>query len=348
MRQLATIQKIAEVAPIEGADAIEKVRVNNWWCVAKKGEFEVGTICVYFEIDSLLPKAHDQFSFLAKGTKEKTMTIEGVTYTGYRLKTIRLRGQVSQGLCLPINAAPLYNALTAYEIGQDVSEEIGVVKYEAPMPAELAGKVKGNFPGFIPKTDEERVQNIGDLILAEQGTEVVVTEKLDGTSSTFYKKDGVFGVCSRNLDLLETEGNTHWKIARRLKMEEWMPDNTAIQGEIFGSNIGTNPFKLTDQSFACFNVYSIEQGRYLDFAEWLAFCQMYDIPPVPILEKGPLTLTAEELIAKYDGLKSAADPNILAEGVVIRPLQERRVRMRGQDDQRFSFKVISNAYLLGE
>lgn len=348
MRQLATVQKIAEVVPIEGADAIEKVRVNDWWCVAKKNEFKEGDLCVYFEIDSLLPIDPPTFEFLARGNKPKTMTVDGKEYTGYRLKTIRLRGQLSQGLALPhaqfkstFDSRPL-----PITVGTDVSELLNVVKYEAPMPAELAGKVRGNFPSFIPKTDEERVQNIGQTIMDQQGVLVYIAEKLDGTSATYYKKDGVFGVCSRNLDLLETEGNTHWKIARRLDLEKKLPEGIAIQGEIFGSSIGTNPFKATDQNFACFNVYSITEGRYLDFAEWMNFCLDNGIPPVPVLESSiALEMTAEQLIEKYDGLKSLL-ADVLTEGVVIRPMKEARVPMRNGEEGRFSFKVISNQYLL--
>lgn len=357
MRQLATIQRIADIQPIDGADSIEKVRVNDWWCVAKKGEFKAGDLCVYFEIDSLLPSSNPAFEFLKKGTKEKTMVVEGITYTGYRLKTIRLRGQVSQGLALPIDTVmerfdrtskfpSAFDEHNYIILGADISHELNVVKYEAPIPANLAGKVKGNFPSFIPKTDEERVQNIGDLIEAKRGTVVFITEKIDGTSATYYKKDGVFGVCSRNLDLLETEGNTHWMIARRLDIENKIPDNFAIQGEIFGSSIGTNPFGLTEQSFACFNAYNIAEGKYLDFADWMDFCITSGIPPVPVLSTGhTLIESAGELIAKYDGLISTLDDKTLAEGVVIRPRTEERVVMRGSET-RFSFKVISNAYLL--
>ena len=230
MRQLATIQQIADVQPIPGAGSIEVVKVKDWHCVAKKGEFHVGDKCVYFEIDSLLPSDNPVFEFLAKGTKTKTMNVDGQDYTGYRLKTIKLRVQLSQGLALPLGSFPHSFGLDFYDVGHDLSESFGIVKYEAPIPAQLSGKVKGNFPGFIPKTDEERIQNIGPTVARHQeaGTQFYVTEKLDGTSATFYRHttntDGPhFGVCSRNLELLEKEGNTHWEIAKRYKLMGTIP-----------------------------------------------------------------------------------------------------------------------------
>src|SRR3989339_47632 len=128
MRKLATIRLIEEVLPIEGADAIEKVRIGGWWVVARKNEFKPGDKCVYFEIDSLLPPL-PQYAFLEKAGKKKTL-FEGRDYEGYRIKTIKLRGQISQGLALPVASFPGIPD----ELGADVSEKIGVVKYEATVP----------------------------------------------------------------------------------------------------------------------------------------------------------------------------------------------------------------------
>lgn len=348
MRQLATIQTIAEVQPIDGADSIEKVRVNDWWCVAKKGEFKEGDLCVYFEIDSLLPKDNPAFAFLEKGTKTKRMTVDGVEYEGYRLKTVRLRGQISQGLALPVETfrdVGFFKATTRM-VGEDVTPSLGVVKYEPPIPAQLVGKMKGNFPAFIPKTDEERVQNLGDLLAEHEGTLMYLTEKIDGTSATFYKKDGVFGVCSRNIDMYETEDNTHWKVARALGMEELLPDNTAIQGEIYGDSIQKNPLKVQGHHFAAYNIYDIEKGEYYSFVDFEQFCSEKGIETVPILGASVvLPGTVEAILVDADG-PSVLCGEAMREGVVWRPMVEARVRMRGQDGQRFSFKAISNEYLL--
>ena len=149
MRKLVTIQEIEDIQPIEGADSIEKAKIKEWWVVVKKGEFIVGDYCIYFEIDSFLP-IKPEYEFLLRGSSPKKMLVDGQEKEGIRLKTIRLKGQISQGLALPI--ATIANNLPK-EVGTDISEILGVIKYEPPIPANLAGVVKGNFPSFIPKTD---------------------------------------------------------------------------------------------------------------------------------------------------------------------------------------------------
>lgn len=346
MRHLATIQTIADIQPIEGADAIEKVKVNEWWCVSKKGEFKIGDKCVYFEIDSLLPASNPAFEFLAKGTKTKTMVIDSITYTGYRLKTIRLRGQISQGLALPCHLLGLGSGRS---VGSDVSETLSVVKYEAPIPAQLVGKIKGPFPSFLRKTDEERIQNMGEVVEKHRslGTEFYIAEKLDGSSATFYKKDGVFGVCSRNLDLLETEGNTFWEMARKYRLEERLPDNLAIQGEVVGDGIQGNPLKIQGHEMYVFNVYDIETGEYYDFHNFQKVCEAAELKSVPIVgENIRLNQSVEDMLKFADG-PSLINAGSKREGLVYRPMFEMREVIGGQDT-RFSFKVISNDYLLSE
>lgn len=361
MRQLATIQRIADVQPILGADTIEKVQVKDWWCVAKKGEFKTGDLCVYFEIDSLLPKSNPAFSFLERGTKEKTMVVEGVTYTGYRLKTIRLRGQISQGLALPLETLSICDGCLLADgfavVGQDVSEDLGIVKYEPPIPAQLQGKVKGAFPGFLPKTDEERVQNIGDLVEKHSSlkTAFYVTEKLDGTSATFFKhttlKEGTFfGVCSRNLELLETEGNTHWAMARKYDLEHRIPNGICIQGEIVGDGIQGNPLGIQGHELYIYNVYDINKASYLSFASMVDFLNErfkdVGLKMVPILYQAYLLGNVEGILHDADG-PSTINPNAKREGIVLRPRLQMSEVIGGQN-QRFSFKAISNDYLLNE
>lgn len=350
MRQLATIQRIADVQPIEGADTIEKIRVKNWWCVAKKGEFTQGDLCCYFEIDSLLPKSNPAFEFLAKGTKEKTMNFDGREYVGYRLKTIRLRGQISQGLALPLSILAVAVGDEYLKEGDDLSGRLNVIKYEPPLPAELTGKKKGNFPSFIPKTDEERVQNLGEIVDANRGNVFYITEKLDGTSATFYLKDGVFGACSRNVDLLETEGNTHWKIAREYDIENKLRKSShelAIQGEIVGEGIQMNPLRLTGQKFFAFNVYNISSGEYFDFTDFIEFCTTNDIPIVPVLHSSFVLEQDVPIILKTADGESKLNSEVEREGIVFRPLIEGTYTVRGET-RRLSFKAISNAYLLKE
>ena len=344
-RKLATIQIIKEVQPIEKADAIEKVRVKDWWAVVKRDTFKEGDLCVFFEIDSLLPLSNPAFDFLAKGTKSKTMTIKGKEYTGYRLKTIRLRKQISQGLALPLKE--FFDNPAEYKVDQEVSEILGIVKYEPPVPANLAGKAKGFFPGFLRKTNEERIQNCADLLEKHKNETFYITEKLDGSSATFYKKNDELGVCSRNLELLETKENTLWKIANENDLKETLPNDFAIQGEVVGEGIQKNPLKIKGQKLFVFNVYNIKDGRYLDFEEFVKFCEKIGVDTVPIIDSAYiLNNSVEELLEIADG-KSKLLNTANREGLVFRPIIESEDEINGSIS-RLSFKVVSNKYLLKE
>lgn len=229
MRKLASIQRIKALDPIPNADAIERATVLGWQLVVKKGEFQVGDLCVYCEIDSLMPD-RPAFEFLRP--------------RGMRIRTVRLRGQISQGICFPLEILPAHVAI---EEDTDVTEALAIEKYEPPMPASLAGVAKGPFPGFIPKTDETRVQVLQERLDAFAGKPCYIAEKLDGTSVTFYLKDGEFGVCSRNLNLLDTPDNTLWKLARQYQIEDKLRalgSNFALQGEAVGEGIQSNKYQL--------------------------------------------------------------------------------------------------------
>lgn len=340
MRQLATIQTISDVQPIPNADAIEKVRVLDWWCVAKRGDFRPGDACAYFEIDSLLPSDNSAFEFMAKGSRVVTIAIEGGTASGYRLKTVRLRGQISQGLALPLAALNLPETA----IGTDVSEVLNILKWEPPISKQMAAIARGPFPSFIPKTDEERVQNLGDTVAQHAGELFYVTEKLDGSSVTYYRTAERFGVCSRNLDLLD--GNMYWNMARARDLEYNLPEGFAIQGEIIGESIQGNPLKRKAHELYVFNVYHIAEGRYLNFNDFRYFCSGNNLTTVPIVAVLDLPGTVESIIDMADG-KSLLNPDADREGLVFRPLTEQREEMRGSQS-RLSFKAISNRYLLGE
>ena len=357
-RKLASIQIVKEVKPIPGADAIEVVRINNWDVVSKKGEYKVGDFCIYCEIDSFLP-IKEEFEFLRK-TSYKKMS-DGTE--GFRLKTIRLRGQLSQGLILPISTlegpdemkigiseqpwgnqlqlGPYDNALVIKE-GVDVTNLLNIVKYEPPIPAELAGKVKGLFPSFLRKTDEERIQNLTNEYeeYKSSGKGFYVTEKLDGSSATFYFKDGEFGVCSRNLELLETENNSFWKVARELKLEESLSKlgfNICLQGEIIGEGIQGNPYKIKGQTIKFFNAFDIDKQENISFIKFVDIIGDLNLDTVPILDFGfSLPETIDQLLELADK-KSELNGNFDREGIVIRSY-----------DRKISFKVISNKFLLNE
>lgn len=332
-RKLASVRKISDIQSIPEADMIELAIVDGWKVVvAKNVGHKVGDMVVYCEIDSFLP-IKEEFEFLRKSSYKKMS--DGTE--GFRLRTIKLRGQVSQGLILPLKDLQLPNK-DLLEVGMDVTKELGIVKYEPPIPAELSGKVKGLFPSFLRKTDEERIQNLSNEYENLKQHKFYVTEKLDGSSATFYSKDGVFGVCSRNLELLETEGNSFWKVARELKLEEWLTSqdvNYSIQGELIGEGIQGNPYKIKGQTVGFFNAFNIDTQEYLGLEEFEKLISSMGLKVVPILDRDfTLPDTIDELLS-YADEKSVLNSNFDREGVVIRSL-----------DRKISFKVISNKFLL--
>ncbi len=325
MRKLASIQRISKLEPIEGADSIVKATVLGWQLVVKKGEFKEGDLCVYCEIDSILPEK-PEFEFL----KPRKM----------RIRTIKLRGQISQGICFPLSILP---EDVKIEEGKDVTEILGITKYEPPIPANLEGVAKGKFPSFIPKTDETRVQVLQDVLDKYKGETFFYTEKLDGSSATYYYNDGEFGVCSRNLELLETEENTLWKLAREHNIEEKLKSqnkNIAIQGEIIGESVQGNKYKLRGQHIYFFNVYDIDEHRFLDLDEFENFFSNLELKTVPMLERNyKLSNNIEELVELATGKSVLAD--VQREGIVLRPVKE-----IVDNTGRISFKAINPKFLL--
>ena len=331
MRKLATIRKIDALRAIPDADAIECAVVGGWTAVVKKGEFKAGDLAVYCEIDSWIP--HALAPFLSKGKEPRVF--DGIP--GERLRTMKLRGQLSQGLLLP---------WTVGGEGDDVSELLGIVKYEAPIPAQLAGEVKGMFPGWIQKTDQERIQNLKeelDYWLKEQHV-WEVTEKLDGSSMTVFLRDGEFGVCSRNLELKPSESNSLWKVAIRNELELKLrraDRNLALQGELIGEGIQGNPYKQKGQEFFLFDIYDIDTSKYLTPAERNAFVEEHDIKHVPVLAFGA------ELWDTL-GINSIDEILQFAEGKSVMGMIgcEREGLVFKSKAMQCSFKAISNKFLL--
>lgn len=364
MRKLASIQKIESLTPIEGADKILLAKVLGWNLVVKIEEFKVGDLCVYFEIDSVLDSTNPYFNHLKKDGKLK------------HLRTIKLRGQVSQGLALPISCLSHYGSVEKkgdvtslifynsgiaipmdLDIGTDVSDVTKTTKYEPQIPACLSGMAKGNFPSFLRKTDEPRVQNFPDVLREIYGVEMIGTMKCDGTSTTYYLRDEEFGVCSRNLNLKETEENSQWIMARKLDIEtkmrkfrdfakyhDWDFKDFAIQGELCGNSIQANKMKLDGLDIFFFNFWDITNHKYRSFETLQNFCKLSDLKTVPVVFKGilPTDLLNVDSILKYADKLNYYD-NIPAEGIVWRPFVERESDIL---NGRLSFKTISNRFLL--
>lgn len=340
-RKLASIQKILDLQPIEGADRIECATVLGWHCVVGKGEFKVGDLVVYCEVDSILP--------------EEPWT-EFLRARHFRIKTIRLKGQISQGIVFPVTILPAQEAINwICTEGDDVTELLGITKYEPYVPANLAGQVKGSFPEFLHKTDEMRIQAVPELLEKHQGKIFYVTEKLDGTSMTVYLNNGEFGVCSRNMDLKETEGNAYWKVARELDLEKKMNarsssnvggtlPNFALQGELIGMGVQGNKYKLSGLEFRVFNVFDINRGGCFSFEDFIDVIDKLKLQTVPQLGIVDLSVfkTVEELVEWSKG-KSLLNKNIHREGIVLRPLvEEYEPELYG----RLSFKTVNPDFLL--
>lgn len=340
-RKLASIQKIISIEPIENADKIEKVKILGWQCVAKKDEFKVGDLCVYCEIDSLLPE-RPEFEFLRNKK--------------FRIKTQKMRGVISQGIVFPIQILSENRInVTENSTGQDVTQILGIVKYEVPISPQLVGQAKGSFPTHIvPKTDEIRLQSAIGVLDEIKGKEVYITEKEDGTSFTAYYKDGIFGFCSRNLEQKNepTNQSIYFKIAHQYYLENKLREyylkngvHIAIQGEITGDGIAKNPLGLSKNKVQLhiFNVWDIDNIKYYNYIDSLYIVNSLGLDFVKINECCIFNFTLEELLERAKGKYIGTNNNI--EGIVIRPTIECHSEIL---QGRMSFKVLNNDYLLKE
>lgn len=385
MRKLVTLREVAEIVSIPGADAIEVAVVDGWSCVVKKGEFKAGERAVYFEIDSILPYGDERFAFLMSRSCKMQPTEDGGLLEGHRLRTIKLRGQVSQGLLIPVpqdwkeivggsritgtdengkliieqhneisftalhSEGPDY--IYHFNADDDLSEIFGVKKYEKPIPAQLAGMCAGNYPSWLPKTDQDRIQNCFNK--APVGI-YHVEEKFEGSSMTIYHDGEKLGVTSRNLDLkLDQEGNAFVDMAKASGIFDALEDQAdigttrvAIRGELIGPGIQGNIYNLSKPKFMIFDVFI--DGNYLDPTERARYLEEMVKPYI----KG----NVEFVQTLFTLEKDDTDPKeqfanfysrATGKSVLADTLREGIVFKSGGDNV-FSFKAISPEYLLGE
>jgi RNA ligase (TIGR02306 family) len=348
-RKLATIRVISQLKPIKDADLIEVAVIDGWEVVIKKGEFNVGDLCVYFEIDSWIPT--ELAPFLSKGKEPR----EYKNVKGERLKTIKLKGQISQGLVLPveIDSGQFTGDVhvvkgEAVEVGTDVTELLNILKWEPVIPAQLAGKLAGNFPSFIPKTDQERIQNYGRTLESLEGKQLwEVTEKLDGSSMTVFRyqdsphNEAKFGVCSRNYELkMEDTDNSFVSTAIKLKLHEKLHMhnlNVALQGELIGPGIQKNPYNLSEVTYYVYDIWDIDKKCYYTSRQRDITCDLLNIQHVPMFAdyETDKNTTISELLTFAEG-QSVLNPKAQREGLVFKNIS----------DTTKSFKVISNSWLL--
>lgn len=336
MRKLASIQLIEKLEPIPDADKIECATVLGWNVVTKKGEFAPGDKCIYCEVDSVLPDAPEWSQFMRD--------------RHFRVKTIKLRGCLSQGLVFLCNILPGSELLP---VDTEVTEQLGVVKYEPPLHhgGRHLGCSAGNFPAGISKTDELRLQSKLGLLreLSEAGS-WYASVKVDGTSSTFCYEDGEFFACSRNYKKRDDAENVYWKMARKYNLAEVLKDqqHLVIQGEIAGPGIQGNKMQLPDDDLFVFDVYDKEERKYFGYKELMSFCEQHNLTHVPVLcESIDPPANTEYTKEGFLTLAEGKYPNTQREqeGIVVRPFVSTYSRIL---QGRLSFKVISNRFLLKE
>jgi RNA ligase (TIGR02306 family) len=340
MRKLATIQEVLDVKSIEGADTIELVLIKGWQCVAKKGEFKGGDKCVYFEVDSYLPVDDERYELLRRTSYRKNEFMG----EGFRIKTISMRGEISQGLALPVKVFP---EITGNIVGADVTSLLRVRKWELPEQVGNAGIDIGDKPYNIPTTDETRLQSMPEFLQEFKGKPYYITTKMDGTSCTIYMKDGKVGVCGRNKEYKEdVKSCSMWAwvhkkgLAKRL-LE--LNEEIAIQGEFCGQGIQKNPLRLSEPNLFVFDIVKLDNERARPKAgleKLQDYCQKLEIDAVPIEEVGEsFDYTLEELLEKAKG---SYPSGIVKEGIVVRA---KNFSHNPILNHKMSFKVINNDFL---
>lgn len=378
-RALAHIERIIGLFPIEGADQIEAAQVLGWYVVVKKGDFKVNDLCVFFEIDSFLNGSDPRY----KSFEERFTNWNGKR--GMRLKTIKLRGQISQGLVLKLED---FTELKGKVEGDDVTE---ILKIEKWMPAEeihantggTGSKMAGSFPAFIPKTDQTRVQSLQSVIDRYLDEEFEVSIKLDGSSMTVFnvpvrskywrqasdlfkkKSKSIFGrikdffqdlfsdkgqypitgICSRNV-LMKKDDDSHftqngYDVETKLR---GLGCPYAVQGELISPTIQGNHEKVSDFDYRIFDIFNIESQEYLTPDEVWKVTETLGINHVPVLHR---SIKLSEFVGgETDKSKIVAKILELAEGPGMNPGVKREGLVFKHVKSNFSFKAISNSYLL--
>lgn len=332
-----------ELLPIEGADRIELAKIDGWQCIVKKGDFKVGDSGLYFEIDSMIPATDERFSFLSKG---KVVPF-------YRIKTMKMKGVLSQGLLVPLESTLTQDEKARMAFGEELQVILGVEKYEPPLPT--GGQQKGTFPThLVPKTDQERVQNITKELVGRNASEFEVTEKLDGTSCTiwYHCQEGVaslqdsaqmelrrnpyVGVASRNWEMDRDDSNVYAKVLRDNDLVTKLGQlgrNIAIQGEIIGPAIQGNKYQRATQELFVFDIYDIDAKRYLAPNERIQLTAQLGLNHVPVMKDVVSSMDSALLLALAEGQSELHA--VEREGLVFKAY-----------DGSLSFKAISNKWLL--
>jgi RNA ligase (TIGR02306 family) len=345
-RKLASIRKITKLESIPQRDRIVLAEIDyGFQCVVQKDIHNVGDLVIYFEVDSIIPHKEPFLSvFDDKYNKPKNCTSEDSLepILGLIIKARKFfnnpetgEAMYSLGLVIPLEVFNL--PLEFVQHGADMTDYLGIKKFDNP-PVKNS-MAKSLFPAFIKKTDQERVQNLISYIDFNGVESFEVTLKIDGTSATYYYKDGDIGFCSRNqekkLESTCEQGQINIKYQILEKLQQ-LGRNLAIQGEIYGEGLQNNPEKIKGKDFAVFDVFDIDNYRYLTPAERVVICEQLELKHIPIIATGSLSelqlQTLQDILMLAINTKNTCGDD--AEGIVFK-----------SHNRDFSFKAISNKYL---
>ena len=385
-RKLASIVQISKVSPIEGADKLEVAEMvgKGWKVVTAKGEVKPGDLCCYFEIDSFLDSNDERYAFLKERCLRRFVSKGGnVLREGIKIKTIKLRGQISQGLLMPIDKFPEITSRIVPDpntiklpnrfgdvlveercplLGADVTSLLHVEHYDEvkeqlspAMGNPISADALGKFPSdYVPKTDEERIQNLGDWFEKMKGRVWQVSCKHDGTSCTIaYSKmideDNPEVVCSRNLRLKPEQADgkipVYWQMAKqydvlnKLKgLSESIGIEYAVQGEIVGPGINKCKNKERAYKFLVFRIYDITHQKWVNPVDTVKMCESLGLEHVQIVKDN---------FAFFDEIKTMDEALKFAEGKTAEGNEREGVVLKTIDTLPYaSFKIVSNKYLM--
>ena len=356
-RKLASIATIKTSVPVKNTDRLDVTRMEGkgWNVITGRDEFKPGDLVVYFEIDSCLP-IDPRYDFLKDRCLKNYREGEKVVYSVYRIRSMKLRGIYSQGLILPLSSFP---EIKEPKEGDDVTELLNVkllgdLEQQYNPSYKIGGEMMSDFPDWLEKTDEERIQNLEELFHNDEikNLEFEVTEKYDGASGTFvyapeFSTDPFF-VCSRNIRLKETEDNVFWTIAKKYGIREKLEGiynqlgiSYAIQGEVVGPGINSNRDKYETVDYFVFKVKNITQNRWLTHEERYKFCAELGLKHVKVIEK------AEKVFSRFFNVESLLDfVEQQNNGLTDRKHMREGFVFKSLPAGALSFKAVSNKYLM--
>jgi RNA ligase (TIGR02306 family) len=323
---------VKSISAIPDSDFLELAHIMGWQCVVKKGEFRPGDLGVYYEVDSFLP-VEERYEFL-RNSSYRDNADNG---QGFRIRTVKMRGQLSQGLFLPLDKFP---ELEGFNEGDDVTEKLNVKKWYIPETANAGGTIIGDKPGGVPTSDEIRLQSALELLDQLTGKPYYITTKMDGTSGTVYYIDGKTGCCSRNKEVKDEADALYWTPVYSYGLKEKLAQygkNIVLTGEICGPGIQKNKLRLQKTEWYVFDVFDWDSRRYLSYDQLREFCSALGLQTVPLEERGEsFAYNLETLLEKARGKYPSG---LEKEGIVVRS---------AESPKGISFKVLNNDALLKE